>query len=73
MHKSVLSTSHVNSSPAPVVVTLNSFLPLYACDVIVPTNLLCHVRKVSPPIPLSVNVTTTLTSHALIKKFPHFR
>ena len=35
-------------------------------------NFLCHVRKVSPPIPLSVDLATTSTLHALIKKFPHF-
>ena len=49
--KPVFSISHVNTSPAPAVVTLNSFLPLHVCDVPVPANLLCYVCKVSPPIP----------------------
>ena len=67
--KSVFSTSHVNTSPVPAVVILNSYLPLYLCDVPVPTNLLCHIRKVSSPIHLSANVTTTSISHGLIKNF----
>ena len=72
MCKSVFSTSHFNTYPDPAVVTLNSSLPLHVWDVPVPANLLCHVRKVSPPIPLSTNLNTTSKSHALIKKFPHF-
>ena len=71
VRKPVFSTSHVNTSPAPTVVTLNSSLPLHVCDVPVPTNLLCNVRKVSPPIALSADLTTTSRSHALTKKFPH--
>ena len=71
MLKPVFSTSHVNTSPAPAVVTLKSSLPLHVCDVPVSGNL-CHVCKMSSPIPLSVNLTTTSRSHSLIKKFPHF-
>ena len=67
MHKPVFSTSHV-----PAIGTLNSYLRLHVCDVPVPANLLCHVRKVSVSIPLSANLTTTSRSHAFIKKFPHF-
>ena len=63
---------YVNTSPALAVVTLTSSFPLHVFDVPVPANLLCHGRKVSPPIPLSANLTTTPTSHAHIKKFPHF-
>ena len=70
--KPAFSTSHVITSPAPVVATLNSSLPLHVCDVPVPPNLLCHVRKVSPPIPLSADLATTSRTHALITKFPHF-
>ena len=40
VHKPVSSTSHVNTSPAPAVVTLNSFLTLHICDVPVPENLM---------------------------------
>ena len=40
MHKPVSSTSHVNTSPAPAFVTLNSFLTLHICDVPVPENLM---------------------------------
>ena len=72
VEKPVFSTSHVNSSSDPVVVIINSSLPLHVCDVPVRANLLCYFCKVSPPIPLSANVTTTLNSHALIIKFPHF-
>ena len=68
--KPVFSTSHVITTPAPVVATLNSSLPLHVCDVPVPPNL-CHVRKVSPPLPLSADLTTTFRSHALLKRF-HF-
>ena len=71
VRKPVFSTSHVNTSPTPAVLTLNSSLPLHVCDVPVPANLLCHVCKVSPAIPLA-SLTTTTRSHALIKKFPHF-
>ena len=64
---------HVNTSPALAVATLNSSFPLHVCDIPVPANVLYHVRKVSPPIPpLSANLTTTPTSQAHIKKFPHF-
>ena len=49
MRKPVFSTSHVITTPAPVVATLNSSLPLHVYDVSVPPNLLCHVRKVSHP------------------------
>ena len=73
MCKLVFSTSHVNTSPDPAVFTLNFSLSLHVCDVPVPANLLCQVRKVSPPIPLSTNLNTTSESHALIKKFPHFQ
>ena len=59
MHKPVFSSSHVYTSPAPVVLTLNLSLTLHVYDVPVPANLLCHVRKVPPPIPLSANLTTT--------------
>ena len=37
-----------------------------------PQNLLCHVRKVSPPIPLSVDLAITSRLHVIIKTFPHF-
>ena len=70
--KPVFRTSHVITTPAPAVATLNSVLPLHVCDVPVPPNLLCHVRKVSPPIPLSADLATRSRSHALIKKFPQF-
>ena len=70
--KPVFSTSHVNTSPAPVVIYLNSSLPLHAWDVPIPAILLCHVRKVSPPIPLFANLTTASRYHALMKTFPHF-
>ena len=40
VHKPVSSTSHVNASPAPAVVTLNSFLTLHICDVPVPANVM---------------------------------
>ena len=70
--KPVFRTSHVITTPAPAVATLNSVLPLHVCDVPVPPNLLCHVRKVSPPIPLSVDLATTSRSYALIKRFLHF-
>ena len=73
MCKPIFSTSRVNTSPAPVVVTLNSPLPLHVCDVPVPANLLCYVCKVSLTIPLSANLTTTIRYYALIKKFPHFQ
>ena len=63
---------HVNTSPAPAVVTSNSSLPLHVYDVPASAKLLCHVCKVSPPILLSANLTTTPTSHVPIKKFPHF-
>ena len=72
VRKPVFSTSHVITSPAPAVATLNSSLPLYVCDVPVPPNFLCHVHKVSPPIPLSADLATTSRTHALIKKLPHF-
>ena len=48
--KPAFSIFHVNTSPAPAVITLNSSLPLNVCDVPVPATLLCHDRKVSPPI-----------------------
>ena len=67
VHKPGFSTSYV-----PAIGTLNSYLRLHVCDVPVPANLLCHVRKVPVPIPLSANPTTTSRSHALLKKFPHF-
>ena len=72
--KPVPSDSHLYTSPAPAVIALNSYWPLHVCDVTVLLNVLCHVRKVSPSILLSVlhHVTTTSTYHALIKKFPHF-
>ena len=70
--KLLLSTSHVNTSPASAVVTLNSYLPLHVCDVPVRANLLFYVHKVSPPITLSANLTITFRSHSLIKKIPHF-
>ena len=72
MRKFVFSTSRVNTSPAPAIFTLSSYLPLHVCDVPVPANLLFHVRKMSPPTSLSANVTNIFTSHAFIKKFPHF-
>ena len=72
VNKVVFSTSHVNTSPAPAVVTLNSSFLLHVCDVSVPENLLYHACKVSPPIPVSANITTTSRSYALIKKFSHF-
>ena len=72
MRKPVFSTSHVNISLSRAVVTLNCSLPLHVCDVPVPENLLCYTCKVSPPVPLSANLTTTSRSHALIKKCPHF-
>ena len=68
----VFSISHVNTCHAPVVVTLYFASPLHIYDVPVPTNLLCHVRKVSAPTPHSTNLTTTSTYHTLIKKFSHF-
>ena len=72
MRKPVFSTSHVLTSPAPAVVTLNCSLHLHVYDVSVPPNLLCYVRKVSPTIFLSDDLATTSRSHALIKKFYHF-
>ena len=72
MRKPVFSNSHIITSPAPAVAALNSFLPLQVCDVPVPPNLLYHIRKVSPPIPLSADLATTSRSHAFIKKIPHF-
>ena len=60
------------TSPAPVVATLNSSLPLHVCDVLVPPNLLSHLRKISLPIPLSADLATTSKSHAFIKKFSYF-
>ena len=72
VRKHDFSTSHDNTFPAPAVVTLNSSLPLHVCDLPVPANLLSHVRKASPRIPLSVDCATTSRSHAVIKKFPHF-
>ena len=33
---------------------------LYVCNVLISINNICHVRKVSPYIPLSVNTSTTL-------------
>ena len=63
---------HDNTSPALAVVTSNSSLPLHAYDVPVAAKLLCHVCKVSPPISLSANLTTTSISHVPIKKFPQF-
>ena len=66
-------SSHANTSPAPAVVTLNSSLPLQVRDVRIPVNSLCHVHKVSPPIPLSEDHSTASTSHVLIKRFPHFQ
>ena len=65
--KPVFSTSHVNTRPAPMVVSLNSSLPLHVYDVHVSANLLYHVPNVSPPTPLSANLNTTSTSHAFIK------
>ena len=59
-------------SPAPPAVALNSSLSLLVCDVPVPPNVLCHVRKMSSVILLSADLATTSTSHALIKIFPHF-
>ena len=44
----------------------------HVCDVRVPPNLSCHFRKVSPLIPLSMDLATTSSLHAFIKKFPHF-
>ena len=68
LRKLVFSSSQVNTS-TPAVVTLNSFLPLHGCNAPMPGNLLlCHVCKVSLPIPLSANVTITSKSHALNKK-----
>ena len=72
VRKPVFSTFYVNTTPAPADVTLNSSLPLHVCDVLVAPKLLCNVRKVSPPIHLSANLSTTSTSHALIRKIPHF-
>ena len=40
VHKPVSSTSHVNTSPAPAVATLNSFLILHICDEPVPANVM---------------------------------
>ena len=59
MREPVYSTSYVTTTPAPVVDSLNSSLPLHVYDIPVPPNLLCHVRKVSPLIPLSADLTTT--------------
>ena len=73
MRKSVFSSSHVITTPALAVATLNDYdLPLHDCDVPVPPNFLCHVRKVSPPIPFSADVANTSRSYALIKRFLHF-
>ena len=72
VRKVVFSTSHVNTSPAPTVVPLNSSFLSYVCDVPVPENLLYRACNVSPPIPVSANLTTTSRSYALIKKIPHF-
>ena len=75
MWKPVLSTCHVNTSPAPAVVTLNSSLNLHICDVPVPTNMCLpdvHLCKVFSPIPLSADLATTIRSYALIKRLPHF-
>ena len=69
MRKPVFSTSHVNTAPAPAVVPLNSSLPLHISDVSVPANLLCHVRKVSPPIYLSAYLTTTFRFHLKTSSF----
>ena len=70
--KPVFCISHVITTPAPAVAILNSCLPLHVCDVSVPSNLLCHVRKVSPTIPLPTDLATTFRSHALIKRFLRF-
>ena len=72
LYVSLFLVPHVNTSLVPVVVTLNPSLPLHVCGELVPVNLLRHVHKVSPPIPVSVNLTTTSTFRVLIKKFPHF-
>ena len=63
LRKPVFSAFHVNTLPAPAVVTLISSLPLHVCDVPVPANLLCHVRKVTSPKALPVNLTTLSRSH----------
>ena len=65
--KPVFRTSHVITTPAPAVATLNSTLPLHVCDVPVPPNLSCHVHKVFPPIPLSVDLAHTSRLYALRK------
>ena len=70
VHRKVFKV--VSSSLSVNKVTSNSSLPLHVCDVPVPANLLCHVHKVSPPIPLSAHLATLSRLHALIKKFPHF-
>ena len=65
--KPVFRTSHVITTPAPAVVTLNSALPLHVFDVPVPPNLSCHVRKFFPPIPLSADLANTSRLYALRK------
>ena len=55
--QAVFNTS--NTSPTPVVVTSHPSLPLHIYDVPLPPNLLCHVRKVFPPIPVSADLAIT--------------
>ena len=60
--KFVPSTSAVPFLPAPTLVTVNHAMSLPVRNVLMSVNNICHVRKVSRYIPLSVNTSRTLAS-----------
>ena len=60
--KSVRSASTVSFIPAPTL-TVNLVLSLHGRNVLVSVNTTCHVRNVSPYIPLSVNTSTPLVNY----------
>ena len=64
--KSVRSASTVSFIPAPTL-TVNLVLSLHGRNVLVSVNTTCHVRNVSPYIPLSVNTSTPLVNYFLIR------
>ena len=65
--KFVISISAVFFLPAPTLVTINHAIPLHVRNVLMSVNNKCHVCKVSPYIPPSVNTSKTFfdVSHNL--------
>ena len=77
--KFVPSTSAVTFLPAPTLFTVNHATSLHVRNVLMSVNNICHVRKVSRYIPLSVNTSRILVSvshnlrHAQSRKCLEFK